>query len=149
MKSPLFYIKKFKTQIMNLSIYFVAALIPMILSLLSNPFIAKNLSPTDYAIVGYYTAFNTLFGPFVSFYLLHYYTKRFYELNEEKRKELKATIFKSLIVFSLLLTSLALIIIYIYRIFQYRNTVAIFTICSVVLVLFTTNWNIHFELDRV
>lgn len=120
MKSPLFYIKKFKTQIMNLSIYFVAALIPMILSLLSNPFIAKNLSPTDYAIVGYYTAFNTLFGPFVSFYLLHYYTKRFYELNEEKRKELKATIFKSLIVFSLLLTSLALIIIYIYTV--YFNT---------------------------
>lgn len=117
MKSPLFYIKKFKTQIMNLSIYFVAALIPMILSLLANPFIAKNLSPEDYAIVGYYTAFNTLFGPFINFYLLHYYTKRFYELNDRERLALKGTIFKSLIFFSLILALMALLILYIYTVF--------------------------------
>lgn len=114
MQSPLFYIRKFKTQIMNLSIYFVAALIPMILSLLSNPFIAKNLSPEDYAIVGYYTAFNSLFGPFINFYLLHYYTKRFYELNDADRLALKGTIFKSLIFFSLILGLIALLILYIY-----------------------------------
>ena len=117
MKSPLYYIKKFKTQIMNLSIYFVAALIPMILSLLANPFIAKNLSPEDYAIVGYYTAFNTLFGPFINFYLLHYYTKRFYELNDRERLALKGTIFKSLIFFSLILALIALLILYFYTAF--------------------------------
>ena len=122
MKSPLLYIKKFKKQIMNLSIYMLAAMIPMILSLLSNPFIAKNLSPTDYAIVGYYTAFNTLFGPFVNFYLLHYYTKRFYELNADERLKLKGTIFKSLIFFSFILAFIVYILLYTYTVFFNKNS---------------------------
>lgn len=116
MKSPLFYVNKFKKQITNLSIYMLAAMIPMILSLLANPFIAKNLSPTDYAIVGYYTAFNTLFGPFVNFYLLHYYTKKFYELNADERLTLKSTIFKSLIYFSFILAFIVFILLYIYTV---------------------------------
>lgn len=94
------FFNKFNKQIKNLSVYFLAALIPMVLSFISNPFIAKNMSPEDYAIVGYYTAFNSLFGPLVNFYLLHYYTKRFYELTDEKRRELKATLFRALIFFS-------------------------------------------------
>lgn len=122
MKSPLFYVNKFKKQITNLSIYMLAAMIPMILSLLANPFIAKNLSPTDYAIVGYYTAFNTLFGPFVNFYLLHYYTKKFYELNADERFTLKSTIFKSLIYFSFVLAFVVFILLYIYTVFFNKNS---------------------------
>ena len=63
----------------NLSIYLSASLIPMVLSLITNPWIAKNLPPVDYAIIGYYLGFNTLLTPFINFYLLHYYTKRFFE----------------------------------------------------------------------
>ena len=122
MKSPLFYINKFKKQITNLSIYMLAAMIPMFLSLLANPFIAKNLSPTDYAIVGYYTAFNTLFGPFVNFYLLHYYTKRFYELNENERLILKSTIFRALIYFSFILALIVFILLYIYTTYFNANS---------------------------
>lgn len=108
------YIERYKTQVKNLGVYFLAALIPMILSLLANPFIAKNMSPEDYAITGYYTAFSTLFSPLVSFYLLHYYTKRYFELNDSQRAELRATLFKSLIFFSCLMTVVALLIIFIY-----------------------------------
>ena len=122
MKSPLFYINKFKKQITNLSIYMLAAMIPMFLSLLANPFIAKNLSPADYAIVGYYTAFNTLFGPFVNFYLLHYYTKRFYELNADERLKLKSTIFRSLIYFSFILALIVFILLYVYTVFFNKNS---------------------------
>ena len=122
MKLPLFYINKFKKQITNLSIYMLAAMIPMFLSLLANPFIAKNLSPTDYAIVGYYTAFNTLFGPFVNFYLLHYYTKRFYELNADERLKLKSTIFRSLIYFSFILALIVFILLYVYTVFFNKNS---------------------------
>lgn len=103
-----------KSQILNLGIYFLAAMIPMALSLVSNPFIALNMSPVDYAITGYYQAFTVLFGPLVNFYLLHYYTKRYYELNEGERQELKATLFKTLIFFSLLLGVVALIILAVY-----------------------------------
>lgn len=110
------------TQITNLSIYFGAALIPMILSLVSNPFLAKNLSPEDYAIIGYYSAFNSLFGPLINFYLLHYYTKRFYELDTEKRKILKATLFRALIFFSAFLSLIALVLLYLYSLFLNQKT---------------------------
>ena len=136
MKSPLFYIKKFKNQIMNLSIYMLAAMIPMLLSLLANPFIAKNLSPTDYAIVGYYTAFNTLFGPFVNFYLLHYYTKRFYELNKNERQILKSTIFRALIYFSFILALIVYILLYIYTTYFNTNSQIPFLPYSVLAVLY-------------
>lgn len=108
------YINRYKTQINNLGIYFLAALIPMLLSLVTNPFIAKNMSPTDYAIAGYYTSFNSLFGPLVTFYLLHYYTKRYFELDEQKRLVLKSTLFKMLIFFSSIMFLVALFIVFIY-----------------------------------
>lgn len=98
----------------NLSIYFLASLIPMALSLISNPFLAQNLSPKDYAIIGYYSAFVTLFSPLINFYLLHYYTKRFYELDEKGRDNLKATLFRALIFFSLLLTIVAVVLLSLY-----------------------------------
>lgn len=108
------FIGKFKNQIANLSIYFLAAFIPMILSLVSNPYLAKNMSPTDYAITGYYSAFNSLFSPLVTFYLLNYYTKQYYELAIEERKQLKATLFRALIFFSLVMSLIGLLLLFIY-----------------------------------
>lgn len=80
-----------------MAVYLTASFIPMLLSLLINPLVAKNMSPNDYAIVGYYKSFSTLLLPFIQFYVLHYYTKSYYELQEEQRRVLKATIFKFLI----------------------------------------------------
>ena len=98
----------------NLGIYMSASLIPMVLSLITNPWIAKNLPPVDYAIIGYYQGFNTLLTPFINFYLLHYYTKRFFETTDSERELLRATIFKSLIYFSLILSTIAIGGLYIY-----------------------------------
>ncbi len=106
--------KRFQKSIANLSIYFLASLIPMIFSLVSNPFIAKNMSPTDYAITGYYAAFGTLFIPLVNFYFLHYYTKRYFELNDKDREVLRATIYKALIYFSSFMTVLSFVMFWIY-----------------------------------
>lgn len=111
------YIQRFKGQIQNLSIYLLASLIPMAVSMVANPFVAKNMSPTDYAISGYYTAFNTLLAPLVNFYLINYYTKRFFEFNDEKRNEMKATIFRMLIFFSLVMFFVALAGVYVYKTF--------------------------------
>ena len=107
----------------NIGTYFSASLIPMILNLISNPFIAMNMDPKDYAIVGYYSSFNSLIQPLITFYMLHYYTKRFYELDENGRAELRATLMKSLIWFSGLLTLLSLGGVIIYTIFFNKETV--------------------------
>lgn len=75
------------------------------------------MSPTDYAIVGYYTAFTTLLSPLITFYMFHYYAKAFFECSEEQRIHLKATLCKALIWFSGALSILSLIGIwfYVYR----------------------------------
>ena len=114
--------KKFKTYFANLSIYFLASLIPMALSMISNPFIAKNMSPEDYAIVGYYSSFVTLFTPLINFYFIHYFTKRFYELSENNREALKATIFKSFISLSFAMTLVSVAILFIYSVIINKNS---------------------------
>ena len=84
----------------NLASYFGASLIPMALNLAINPWIAKNMSPEDYAISGYYTSFTTLRGPVIVFYMVHYYIKEYFRRDENERTQLFATIAKALIWFS-------------------------------------------------
>ena len=85
---------KYSQTIRHTGLYILAAVVPAAISLLINPFVAKNMSPLDYATVGYYNSFTTLFIPLVSLYLTHYYSKRYYECDEEGRKRLKALIYK-------------------------------------------------------
>lgn len=101
----------------SIGLYFLASLIPMVLNLLTNPLIALNMSPSDYAITGYYTAFNTLLSPLITFYMFHYYAKTYFECDEEQRQHLKATLCKALIWFSGFLTIISLICVwfYVYR----------------------------------
>ena len=121
------YLRKYKLYIQNLSLYFLASLIPMFLQVISNPFFAMNLSPEDYAIIGYYTSLNVLFAPLITFYLLHYYMKRFFEISEEERFHLRSTIFKMLLLFSFVLTLLSIIIIFIYiTYFNRQSQIAFF-----------------------
>ena len=111
----------------TVGLYFGASLIPMLLNMVINPLIAINMSPADYAIVGYYTAFNTLISPIILFYMLHFYNKCFFELNEENRIRLKATIFKALIVFSGILSVLCLLGIVLYsKLFNSDSTIPLF-----------------------
>lgn len=94
----------------------------MAITLVINPLLAMNLSPGDYAIVGYYTSFNLLFTPIINFYLFNFYLKRYYELDEAGRRILKATIFKFLIFGSFVITCLCLGALYVYtRIFNQES----------------------------
>ena len=106
--------KSVAAYIKQLSHYFSASLIPMLLTLLINPLVALNMSPEDFAITGYYTSFTTLIAPIVAFYMIHYYNKRYFELDESGREHLKAVIFKALIIFSGLVTIVCLIALIIY-----------------------------------
>ena len=93
-------ILKYSGYVKSLSLYFGASAIPMVINLLINPLVALNMSHEDYAIAGYFTSFNTLLQPIIFFYMIHYYQKRYFELDVSGRFHLKALIFKSLIVFS-------------------------------------------------
>lgn len=98
----------------TISQYFSASLIPMLLNLAINPLVSIAMEPEDFAIVGYFSSFNTLITPIVVFYMLHYYNKRYFELVEEERTHLKALLFKSLIFFSAFISILCLLFLWIY-----------------------------------
>ena len=115
------FLQKYKTYITNLSVYFGASLIPMIVSVVTNPVFAYFLSPEDYAIIGYYTSFNTLLSPFILFYMLHYYQKMYFACSGEQKEQLKALIFQSLFYFSLVLLLISLLGIFIYTNFISPN----------------------------
>lgn len=137
----------------SIGLYFAASLIPMLLNLVINPLIALNMSPDDYAIVGYYTAFNTLISPIILFYMLHFYNKCFFELDEEKRTRLRATIFKALILFSGVLSLLCLLGIILYSVlFNKDSTIPFFPYAALsvmalpftgILLLAQTDYRMH------
>lgn len=89
--------------------YFGASLIPMLVSLAINPLVAMNMTPEDYAVVGYYSSFSTLLSPLIMFYMLHYYTKCYFEVDDEGRMRLRAMLVKSLIWFSGVITLCCLV----------------------------------------
>lgn len=105
---------KYIRYIKNLSTYFGASLIPMILNLISNPWIAQNMAPKDYAISGYYTSFSSLISPIIIFYLIHYYIKEYYRRNEDERIQLYALTAKATIWFSGIISIICFIGLYIY-----------------------------------
>lgn len=98
----------------QLSRYFSASLIPMLLNLIINPLVALNMSPEDFAITGYFTSFSTLLSPIIAFYMIHYYNKRYFELDDNGREYLTAILFKALIFFSFAVTIICLIVLAIY-----------------------------------
>ncbi|MDE7381485.1 MAG: oligosaccharide flippase family protein [Muribaculaceae bacterium] len=100
--------------IRHIGTYFGASLIPMLLNLVANPWIAKNMSPEDYAITGYYTSFTSLIGPVIMFYLAHYYIKEYFRLSPEERDYLFGVIGRALIWFSAIVSLVCLLGIYIY-----------------------------------
>lgn len=104
----------------NLTTYFGASVIPMALSLLTNPLVAMNMSPEDYAVSGYYQSFTTLISPIIIFYLIHYYIKEYFKRDEEERTRLFAIIAKALIWFSGLVSVFCFVALYVYL--RYFNT---------------------------
>lgn len=89
----LFNNSKFKTiNYKNFVAYFIASIIGPIANILINPVLAKNLSHQDYTIIGYFTSFNLLIVPLISFNLITYYLKSYSTLNTSTKNEFESTI---------------------------------------------------------
>ncbi len=107
-------IKKLSDYFRKLTTYFGASLLPVVVSLVTNPWIAKNMDPEDYAISGYYASFNALISPIIIFYLIHYYIKEYFKRDEQERERMFATIAKATIWFSGLVSAVCFVAILIY-----------------------------------
>jgi O-antigen/teichoic acid export membrane protein len=91
-----------KKQFNNLSFYLLASVLSSFIGIIINPLLAANLSPEDYAIIGYFTSFNLLILPVVSFSLLAYYTRNFFKIKEEDRQEVLDTLLISQLIIGLI-----------------------------------------------
>lgn len=111
----------------NLSVYFGASLVPMLVGLVINPWVAKNMSPEDYAISGYYTSFSALITPIITFYLIQFYIKEYFKQTESGRKELYCLVAKSLMYFSGILSIICFLALLIYiKYFNSSSSLPIF-----------------------
>jgi len=91
-------------------LYLLSAVISGILSIVINPFLAKNLSPEDYAIIGYFNSFSVIILPLLNLSLITYYLRTFYLTPENLRHRLADTILIALVFvgfISLILSSFA------------------------------------------
>lgn len=96
--------------------YFGSTLIVAIIQVFINPMMAKNLSPEDYATIGYFSSFNLLLTPFITFFLTNFYTQKYFQVSEEERENIKATIMKLAIYLSFLMAVFSLVGLYIYHV---------------------------------
>lgn len=96
-------------QFKNLSLYLLSTFISATIGIIINPFLAANLSPSDYAIIGYFSSFNLLIVPIISFSLHSYYSRNYYRIAESDRLQVLDTI----IISQLVLGFIGLIVVFI------------------------------------
>ena len=96
--------------------YFGSTLIVAIIQVCINPMMAKNLSPEDYATIGYFSSFNLLFTPIITFFLTNFYTQRYFHVSEEERENIKASVLKLAIYLSFVMAVVSLIGLYVYHV---------------------------------
>lgn len=98
----------------NIGYYFAASLVGAAIQLALNPFLALNLEYLDYAIIGYYSSFNSLFAPLIMFSLSSYYCRQYFLVPGSERPRLRNTITIMSILLSAILALLSYLGLYTY-----------------------------------
>ena len=88
-------IKELSSILKNLSLYLLSSTASSLIAVLMNPFLAANLSPKDYAIIGYFTSFSSLISVIISFSFLSYYSRNYYKIKEDERQLVLNTLITS------------------------------------------------------
>jgi O-antigen/teichoic acid export membrane protein len=88
MLKSILYNHKFK----NLSLYLFTSGISAIIGLFINPFLSIGLSHSDFATIGYYSAISMILAPIINFSLQAFYSKSYFLLKKEQRKDLLNTL---------------------------------------------------------
>lgn len=96
--------------------YFGSTLAVAVIQVCINPLMAKNLSPEDYATIGYFSSFNLLLTPLITFFLTNFYTQRYFIVSEVEREDVKATVMKLAIYLSFAMSVVSIIGLYVYHV---------------------------------
>lgn len=108
------FITPFKIYIKSGSLYLFSSLFTGLIGIVINPYLAKNLSPEDYAIIGYFSSFNLIILPLINFSLISYYLRNYYIIKEDRREIVSDTILICLIFYGVIALFLVFIAFYFY-----------------------------------
>jgi O-antigen/teichoic acid export membrane protein len=146
------FISHYNIYIRSSFLYLLASFLIGAISIALNPFLAKNLSPEDYAIIGYFSSFNKIISSILGFGLLTYYQRNYFFLDEKRRLEVSDTILIALLIFgfgALILLSTAF-----YLFWKFNNVsfpffpYALLTFAPLYLGNFITLLQINYRLKR-
>lgn len=112
------FLSKYKVYIKSSSIYLFSSLLTAIVGIAVNPIMAKNLSPTDYSIIGYFGSFNLIVLPILNFSLISYYLRNYYKIPDERKQIVSDTILIALVVYGLISLSAVYIVFYVYCVWR-------------------------------
>jgi O-antigen/teichoic acid export membrane protein len=112
-------VSQYKIYFKSSFLYLFSSLFTAGIRIAVNPFMAKNLSPEDYAIMGYFTSFNLIILPIFNFSLIAYYLRNYYKIPDERKQIVSDTILIALLVYGFF----ALVVVYIafYLYFQWSK----------------------------
>jgi len=110
---------KYKVHLTSGGLYLSSSLFTAIVSIAINPFLAKNLSPNDYAILGYFGSFSLIVLPLLNFSLIAYYLRNYYRIPDDRKQIVSDTILIALLVYGFVALIAVSFIFYLYfRIFN-------------------------------
>lgn len=107
-------ISQYKIYFKSSFLYLFSSLFTAAIGIAVNPFMAKNLSPEDYAIIGYFNSFGIIILPILNFSLISYYLRNYYRIPDERRQIVSDTILIALLVYGFVALVVVCIAFYFY-----------------------------------
>ena len=96
------FLQRYSAHFRSTALYLGSSLFAAVTGIIINPFLAKNLSPQDYAIIGYFSSFTQVLLPLLNFSLIAYYLRHYYKLPMERRQVVADTVLLTLVVYGFL-----------------------------------------------
>ncbi len=109
------YVSQYKTYLASGSLYLFSSLFTAAISIALNPFLAKNLSPEDYAVMGYFGSFSLIVSQVINFSLITYYIRNYFRIADERQQIVSDTILIALLVYGFVALLLLCVIFYFYH----------------------------------
>jgi len=105
-------VSKYKIYLKSSFLYLFSSVFTGVIGIAINPLMAKNLSPDDYAVMGYFSSFGSIFLPISSFSLISYYLRNYFKIPDERKQVVSDTILIALLVWGFVVLVLASLFFY-------------------------------------
>lgn len=83
---------EYKGNLINSLYFMVPSIVAMFIQLFTTPVFARNLSPLDFSIIGYFSAINAIYTSIINFSLFSYYMRGFHARSDQENESVISSI---------------------------------------------------------